>query len=84
VDVTGANSNKPGLCIGEAGEEAIASGKLVVGKFELTGVDVDGNKLAFVRRFDLRSNLLLVDLIAASREFLLCISWLTSNHGNPR
>lgn len=62
--------DKPNLGVGVAGEQSLGGSKRLVGYFEFSGIDVNGDDPADVARFNLRAHALVVDRGSETSVFL--------------
>jgi hypothetical protein len=60
--------------------ETARSGDLIRVYLPCAGIQIDGNDLAIVPRFDLGTHIAIVDFVAAASGFILAVSWFVYGH----
>jgi hypothetical protein len=81
VDGKVPNPNTKNLGVRAPCQQFFGGNKAFIGHLEGSGVNVDRDNLAIVAVFDLRSDLRLVQGMAALSEFFFAISGLSDWHG---
>jgi hypothetical protein len=62
--------------------KAVRRRKFIGVDLEITALDVDGNELSIMRRFQSTADCSVVDCVSASGELVFAVSWL-GDHCTP-
>jgi hypothetical protein len=81
VDAPMPDSHEPDLRVRAAGEQLFGRLECLIGDFEIACIDVDRHDSAVIAAFDLRTDLLLVDLRSTASVFFFGQSRLSDAHG---